>query len=349
MDYRALMLALISVPAFGQWGIQFYNPYAYYQSLGGTIERIGIQFRLLEPFTIAKVGYRVSSVSSAGSVEISVQGNSASGEPDGNILASATTTISTSGTFALNLSNTVSVPANGIVWLVFRAVNPASTSINFFAHSVLAYLNARYASNLNNMFVIGATYSSGAWGSFSFNTKYNFTIYDSSGNPPTDIHPSVIQSTTSASTLSNPNEGGIACTFDRPMRVLGMGRVHVPDGTANSEYRIYKAGTQIASLPAIPLPSGPNYRAFIQMFPRPILLVPGVQYIFSFKPLSTTSQSVNIYQSMNPVMPDFLQSLWHWKGRCTNATRKDNGAWTFGGTAQFWDVRPFFAEAFGSW
>jgi hypothetical protein len=349
MDYRALILALISLPVLGQWGIQFYNPANNYMTLGGTTERIGVQYRMLEPFTIAKVGYRVNSVSSAGSVEISIQGNSASGEPDGNILASVTTTISSSGIFSLDLSNSVSVQANGIVWLVFRAVNPGSTNISFFSHNANAYMNARYASGLNHMFVIGATYSSGTWGSFSFNTKYNFTIYNSSGNPPADIHPSVISAATTASTSSNPNEGGIACTFDRPVVIIGIGRSRATGGTVNSEYRIYKAGTQIASLPVVQLPSGPSYRAFIQMFPQPILLVPGVQYIFSSKPLSTTSESVDIFQSMNSVMPDYLQSLWHWKGKCTNAARKDNGAWTFGGTAQFWDVRPFFAEAFGSW
>jgi len=349
MDYRALILALLSLPAIGQWGIQFYNPAAYYQDLGGTTERIGIQFRLLEPFAIAKVGYQVYSVSSAGDVEISIQGNSASGEPDGNMLASVTTTISSSGIYSRDLSNTVSLPANSLVWLVFRAVNPSSTNITFFHRLVGESLNARYASGLFHQFAASATYSSGVWGSFNHRNKYRFTIYDSSGNPPADIHPSILQAATTASTSSNPNEGGLACTFDRPVRLVGIGRVQAAGGVEDSEYRVYRAGTQIASLPAVALPSGPTYRAFVQMLPQPIVLVPGVQYIVSFKPLSTTSQSVYMYQRLNPVMPDYMQSLWHWKGKCTNAVRKDNGSWTFGGTAQFWDVRPFFAEAFGSW
>jgi len=289
---------------------------------------------------VRHVLFRVGTVTAGDTIRVSLQYADANGLPTGTPLVSASIAITTA------MANT------------WQEVTFSS------AHSVTGtprqlYIIYDYETyNGGNLNIVTASGGS-EWRFIS--GSFNGTTWNLTGTLPSAFlrraDGSVVGLTTYAwiftsfqrTSTNNPNEGGIACTFARAVRIVGIARMPLQGYSAiNSVYSIYN-GTSLlwsAESPAVDTTASSGSTWIAVMLGQPILARPGVEYIFAWRPTTTMASTILVSQ------PGFPPQYNDWftaysGGMCRLATRQYGGAWTFNSGTELWYVYPIIEEVLG--
>jgi hypothetical protein len=284
--------------------------------------------------------FRVGNVTTGDTIRVSLQYADASGLPSGTPLISAFIAITTgmANTWQeVAFSSAYSItgtPRQLYVVYDYEAYNGGNLNINVGgAATEWRYLNGSF--NGTTWSLTGTTPSSflrRADGSVVGLSLYAWSYGGTARN-----------------TTHNPNEGGIACTFDRPVRIVGVARtINTSTSAINSVYSIYQGSSLLwsANSPAADTTAASAFMWLPAMLDQPIIAQPGTEYIFAWRPTTTTSSAI-VFAS-----PGFPSQYNDWftaysGGMCRLATRQYGGAWTYNSGTQLWYVYPIIEETLG--
>jgi hypothetical protein len=309
-------------------------------ALNAAAVRCAHGFWLHRDTDVQYVLFRVGSVTTGDTIRVSLQYADASGLPSGTPLVSASIAITTAMTNTwqeVAFSSAYSVtgtPRQLYVIYDYEVYNGGNLNINVGGGATeWRYLNGSF--NGTSWSFTGTTPSSllrRADGSVVGLSLYAWTF-----------------TSASRSTSNNPNEGGIACTFDRPVRIVGVARTILTSNSAiNSVYSIYQGSSLLwsASSPAADTTASGAYVWLPVILDQSIIAQPGTEYIFAWRPTTTTGSAITFAD------PGFPSQYHDWftaytGGMCRLATRQYGGAWTYNSGTQLWYVYPIIEEILG--
>jgi len=291
---------------------------------------------------IKHVLFYVGTVTSGDTIRVSLQYADAAGLPSGTPLVSTSLAVMTAMqntwqeiTFATAHSVT-GTPRQLFVIYDYETYTSGNLNINAYGGSDAGWRN------------VNGTYNGTSW---TLNERQPSSFIRKSDGSVVGLG-AFINSTGGASRSSsnNPNEGGIACTFDRPVRIVGVARmVNTSVSAINSVYSIYQGSLLLWSVnsPAADTTASSVYVWLPAMLDQPIIAQPGTEYIFAWRPTTTTASAITLSS------PGFPSQYNDWftaytGGMCRLATRQYGGAWTYNSGTQLWYVYPIIEEILGS-
>jgi len=295
-----------------------------------------------KPTDIKHVLFYVGTVTSGDTIRISLQYADSAGLPSGTPLVSTSLAVTTAMqntwqeiTFATAHSVT-GTPRQLFVTYDYEAYNGGNLNINGSGGNDPGWRNPSGSFNGSSWTLTGITPS-------SFLRKSDGSVVGLGA---------FINARTGASRSSsdNPNEGGIACTFDRPVKISGVARmINTGTSTVNSVYSIYQ-GTSLlwsASSPVADTTAPASYVWLPAMLDQPIIAQPWTEYIFAWRPTTTANSAIAfVSPGFPPLYNDWFAS--YSGGMCRVATRLYGGAWTYNSGTQLWYVYPIIEEILGS-
>jgi hypothetical protein len=293
------------------------------------------------PTDVKYVLFYVGTVTTGDTIRISLQYADANGLPSGTPLVSASLAVTTA---MQNTWQEITFPAPYSVTGTPRQL--------FVVYDYETY-------NSGNLNIVGSGGSDPGWRYVS--GSYNGSSWTLTGTTPSSFLRKsdgtvvglgaliLAYSSASRSSSNNPNEGGVACTFNRPVRIVGVARtINTSLSAINSVYSIYQGSSLLwtANSPAADTTASAAYMWLPVMLDQPIIAQPGTEYIFAWRPTTTTGSSILF---ADPGLPSQYHSWFtaYTGGMCRLATRQYGNAWTFDSGTQLWYVYPIIEEVLG--
>jgi len=279
---------------------------------------------------------QIGTVTTGDTIRVSLQYADSASIPDGTPLASVSLTVTAGMANSwqeISFSPPISVTGTPrLVYVVWDYDNYSGGNLQIVVGgSAPGFRNVR------------AAYNGTAW---SFGNSPTALLKTSSGSIVGFGFLGWMRSGTGISSTSNPDEGGIACTFNRPLRLVGLAR-QVFSVTGNhdlGEFRVYRNNSVLWSAQSGTVDSvGSTFLWLPVAVTQRIILSPNVEYIFAFRATSTTATSVLF---SNPQYPSSYNEWFsaHTGGLCRIATRVDDGAWQYNTGNPLFYVVPLLQE-----
>jgi len=300
------MLLVFCCSAFAQ--IAGFGSISYEESASYTLsadgQKAAVLFRVPRNLTVSGVLWAASPVTTGDTVRVSIQGVS-SLRPDGNIIASGTTSVTASGWQKTLFSSQVTLAAGIDYFMVWDYPS-------YSGGNMAVLVNLQGARLLSHYLPLRARFDGSSWtASYDRSGSTAFLLYDHSG--ALVPHVSVPIAAYSGSYIGAGGKAAFEFTATKAITIAGAQWVSNSDQVFAGEIRLYRNGTLTAQV-SIPTygstATTPNRR--YAYFANPVTVAPGnrVKLI-----LYCTGGSWKIYQARQIDQHVDMWPLWNWVKR----------------------------------